>query len=812
MSLISNWFWGSSQLDEAVDKATSELLPAGSEDIALNLEICDQIRSKSVPAKDAMRALKRRLNHKNPNVQLLTLSLTDICVKNGGDQFLAEISSREFIDNLVSILRMDNLNLDVKNAALRYLQNWSVAFEGKPSLGYVAQACKNLQNEGFKFPPKDLTAASSAMVDTQTAPEWIDSDVCLRCRTPFSFTNRKHHCRNCGQVFDQACSSKTMTLPHFGITQEVRVCDTCYNKMARKTEKNNKSHRHSASMHSGRHSRARDLADAELQRAIQLSLQEVGAAGGHARPGYVPYQPTYQYSEPPIVDRSTHPSNPSEEEEDPDLKAAIEASLREANAPKPSAPIVVETPRSEQSIYDGPDYSQSYPPGVVPPHPSLPNIPNYDLEPLETDAILTFNQTVEQVQAQGGRDMSRYPAVNELYDKANSLRPKLAMSVDDTGRKEQMLSDMHEQLSQAVRLYDQLLSQQVAHPRWRPPEASGMYQNPSTSYAPPVNGYSQWGPAYQVPNSPPQPQSSYFPTNAPPQQSQSQWYPQQPISPQMQQPQAASPSTTYPQSMYQAPTPVPQVPQTSSSQQYSTIPQQQYTAPAPTVQPSSQLNSTSPTPVPQVHSSQQYTSAPVQQYSIPPQQQLTPSAPPMQPPSQVASVSPTPVPHAPQATSLQQYSSATPVQQYSSLPQQQYAAPTTATPVPTSSQFTPDSASLSRQHTISYASSATPQPPASSLARSHTVAHPARNNAQQAYASQPYTNGPTRQSVPSAPSQPPQQQYQNSSVPSSVTSLAQFPVAPTTAPQAFPLYGPDPSLPVGIAHTEERKEALLIDL
>ncbi len=61
--------------DHGIDKATSELTPAGVEDMALNLEICDQIRSKAASAKDAMRALKRRLNHKNPNVQLLALGV-----------------------------------------------------------------------------------------------------------------------------------------------------------------------------------------------------------------------------------------------------------------------------------------------------------------------------------------------------------------------------------------------------------------------------------------------------------------------------------------------------------------------------------------------------------------------------------------------------------------------------------------------------------------------------------------------------------------------------------------------------------------
>ena len=69
-------------------------------------------------------------------------------MKNAGDPFLVEIASREFMDNLVSILKIPTLNADVKNMILRLVQNWSTALEGKSSLSYAGQVYETLKKEG----------------------------------------------------------------------------------------------------------------------------------------------------------------------------------------------------------------------------------------------------------------------------------------------------------------------------------------------------------------------------------------------------------------------------------------------------------------------------------------------------------------------------------------------------------------------------------------------------------------------------------------------------------------------------------------
>ncbi|XP_051175238.1 RUN and FYVE domain-containing protein 2 isoform X2 [Leptopilina boulardi] len=74
-------------------------------------------------------------------------------------------------------------------------------------------------------------AASNAQQQPQQdgAALWTNDRLvshCKGCTREFNIARRKHHCRNCGNIFCNACSDNTIALPNS--TKPVRVCDDCH--------------------------------------------------------------------------------------------------------------------------------------------------------------------------------------------------------------------------------------------------------------------------------------------------------------------------------------------------------------------------------------------------------------------------------------------------------------------------------------------------------------------------------------------------------------------------------------------------------
>ncbi|KIH67017.1 FYVE zinc finger [Ancylostoma duodenale] len=211
-------------------------------------------------AKVAMQSIRKRIQHDNPHVVMHALLVLDACVKNCGHkvvlivsmnflpqvrcgfllrvhcdtiQIHAEVATREFMEEFKN-LGIGSQYEDVKTKVLEMLQCWAMAFANKPEYKIVVDTHNLMKLAGFDFPS---IKEADAMFTAQVAPDWHDGTECFRycfCRAEFSLFNRKHHCRACGQIFCDRCSTKELPLPQFGIEREVRVCDACYEKATSK--------------------------------------------------------------------------------------------------------------------------------------------------------------------------------------------------------------------------------------------------------------------------------------------------------------------------------------------------------------------------------------------------------------------------------------------------------------------------------------------------------------------------------------------------------------------------------------------------
>nr|XP_029723032.1 protein RUFY3-like [Aedes albopictus] len=81
----------------------------------------------------------------------------------------------------------------------------------------------------------ERTGSSSEANSSNGAGFWTsDKGVsnCKSCNKEFSMTRRKHHCRNCGNIFCSSCSEHMSVIPGEASGKPMRVCDSCWQKLA----------------------------------------------------------------------------------------------------------------------------------------------------------------------------------------------------------------------------------------------------------------------------------------------------------------------------------------------------------------------------------------------------------------------------------------------------------------------------------------------------------------------------------------------------------------------------------------------------
>jgi hypothetical protein len=115
----------------------------------------------------------------------------------------------------------------------QYMQNNMYGNQQPQNNMYGEQYVQNTQNNnmyGDQYVQNGYGQSVQNGSPLDKRPVWVPDEAvraCTKCGKRFNFIDRRHHCRNCGQIFCSTCSNNFRQIPGLGYFTNVRVCDKC---------------------------------------------------------------------------------------------------------------------------------------------------------------------------------------------------------------------------------------------------------------------------------------------------------------------------------------------------------------------------------------------------------------------------------------------------------------------------------------------------------------------------------------------------------------------------------------------------------
>ncbi|TDH17197.1 hypothetical protein EPR50_G00005840 [Perca flavescens] len=166
-------------------------------------------------------SLQRQIEHREKQLQQLE---TDLKIEREWRQTLQNDLDRE--RDTVAQLSTEALQINGLKKEFHRLQDENIQL--KTVCEEQEQALEELGSKlsESKMKIEDIKEANKALQGGQVWLKDKEASHCKLCEKEFSISRRKHHCRNCGEIFCNSCSDNELPLP--ASPKPVRVCDTCH--------------------------------------------------------------------------------------------------------------------------------------------------------------------------------------------------------------------------------------------------------------------------------------------------------------------------------------------------------------------------------------------------------------------------------------------------------------------------------------------------------------------------------------------------------------------------------------------------------